>query len=551
MTFLPIVNRELRVASREWRTYAQRCSVLGAAMLLTLWMGGVSGRTSAAAFGQQLFHVLLWTAFVVSIISGLIVTSDSISREKRDGTLGFLFLTDLRAYDIVLGKFAVTSVNILYGLMGVVPMLMISLLFGGITAGEVARAALALLLCLLFAICCGLFASASCTKASNAFSSGVSCVLLTMAVLPLAALAISHGVWDTAPPDWVIALNPAYALANVEASDYQTKTLEFWVSCGSSLACSVLLFAVASLRTRRSWQERPEGAAKLRLKDRLRQWAYGSTRRRLRVRRRWLDRNPVVWLGRRHLLKPWFAWAPLLAALALYAWALYYQYKYHEKLTGEPIGVIVVAYLVNLMYKLVMASEAGQCFAEDRRVGALEQLAGTALTTRDIIWGRLRALFFTYIWAISATLLLEWGFFLACDFRKSHENEEEIVATAIVGTFVFVADLVAVGFLSMWTGLKTRNPVRGTTSAIWWILILPWLAMVVIQTMMQTHEFSGMLAMYAMVSLLIGGAAISLSLHSMRKYLRVLAVNPALLKLRDYSREADLFRKAGAKEEAL
>ena len=38
-------------------------------------------------------------------VAGIRATADSISSEKREGTIGLLLLTDLRGYDIVIGKF--------------------------------------------------------------------------------------------------------------------------------------------------------------------------------------------------------------------------------------------------------------------------------------------------------------------------------------------------------------------------------------------------------------------------------------------------------------
>lgn len=76
MTFLPIVERELR-------------------------LGGVC------------FQLLAGTA----------VTADCLSEEKRDGTLGPLFLTDLRGYDVVLGKLVATALPVFYSLVAAIPVL--------------------------------------------------------------------------------------------------------------------------------------------------------------------------------------------------------------------------------------------------------------------------------------------------------------------------------------------------------------------------------------------------------------------------------------------
>ena len=107
MTFLPIVDRELRVAARRRTTYLAR---IGAAALVILIFGGlqVTQAFRLGMFftaGQTQFFVLKWLGFLFACSAGMFLTSDSLSEEKREGTLGLLFLTDLHGYDVVLGKF--------------------------------------------------------------------------------------------------------------------------------------------------------------------------------------------------------------------------------------------------------------------------------------------------------------------------------------------------------------------------------------------------------------------------------------------------------------
>jgi len=106
MTFLPIVDRELRVAARRRTTYLTR---IGAAALVILIFGGLQVTQSFRGgpfftLGQAQFFVLKWLGFLFACSAGLFLTSDALSEEKREGTLGLLFLTDLRGYDVVLAS---------------------------------------------------------------------------------------------------------------------------------------------------------------------------------------------------------------------------------------------------------------------------------------------------------------------------------------------------------------------------------------------------------------------------------------------------------------
>ena len=113
MTFLPIMDRELRVAARKRSTFWLRV----VAALVSLVIGGgmlllsLAGVFPTATLGGVLFSTLTWLALGAALSAGLFFTSDSLSEEKREGTLGFLFLTDLRGYDVAGGKLLATSLR--------------------------------------------------------------------------------------------------------------------------------------------------------------------------------------------------------------------------------------------------------------------------------------------------------------------------------------------------------------------------------------------------------------------------------------------------------
>jgi len=103
MIVLPIVERELRVAARRRSTYTVRVLVALAAMLIlagTLWT--LTGRgTPSSQHGRFLYRALLVIGFTYCLLAGARATADCLSEEKREGTLGLLFLTDLKGYDVV------------------------------------------------------------------------------------------------------------------------------------------------------------------------------------------------------------------------------------------------------------------------------------------------------------------------------------------------------------------------------------------------------------------------------------------------------------------
>ena len=131
MTFLPIVARELRVASRRRATYWSRSvtALLGIVIGVIIFMQFHD--EPPLALGQSLFVVISVLAFLYCLVVGVRSTADCLSEERREGTLGLLFLTDLKGYDVVGGKLVATSLNAFYGLIAIVPLLLRKAAAGG------------------------------------------------------------------------------------------------------------------------------------------------------------------------------------------------------------------------------------------------------------------------------------------------------------------------------------------------------------------------------------------------------------------------------------
>src|SRR6266568_367013 len=162
MTVLPVVARELRIAARKrsnfWlRVVAALTGVIGGGAFMAL--STVRG-VGAATLGGVLFGALTWLALAAALSAGLFFTSDCLSEEKREGTLGFLFLTDLRGYDVTGGKLLATSLRGFYALLALLPVLGVTLLMGGVAGGQFWRTSLALLNALFCSLSAGLLVSA-------------------------------------------------------------------------------------------------------------------------------------------------------------------------------------------------------------------------------------------------------------------------------------------------------------------------------------------------------------------------------------------------------
>src|SRR6516162_6600631 len=135
MSLLPIVERELRVASRRKSTFWMR-TLLALAVVVIWFLLLLTSNSSTAEKGSILFIAIGVLALGFGLLAGIFLTADCLSEENREGTLGLLFLTDLEGYDVVMGKLIATSLHAAYSLVAVLPVLALPLMMGGVTAGE-------------------------------------------------------------------------------------------------------------------------------------------------------------------------------------------------------------------------------------------------------------------------------------------------------------------------------------------------------------------------------------------------------------------------------
>src|ERR1700722_4970220 len=129
----PVVQRELRAAAR-WPL--GRWLRVGGALggIAVFW---ISSDVPFNELGEAIFvrvHTLL-LFLICAIVPAL--AADSLARERREGTLGLLFMTPLTASGIVLGKTLVQVVRALTVWLAVMPVLTIPFLTGGVTWADV------------------------------------------------------------------------------------------------------------------------------------------------------------------------------------------------------------------------------------------------------------------------------------------------------------------------------------------------------------------------------------------------------------------------------
>jgi ABC-type transport system involved in multi-copper enzyme maturation permease subunit len=296
MTFLPIVARELRVAARRRSTYRIRtwtaviALVAGLFSLLPALLGIRYG-----SVGKSLYTTLTNGAFLLCLLAGVLLTADCLSEEKREGTLGLLFLTDLKGYDVVLGKFMAMSLNAFFGLLAILPITGVALLLGGLTGGEFWRMTLALVNTLFFSLAAGICVSAFGRDAQRVMGGTLGLVILLAGVLP--TLAKLGAVWRIPNAGLRLAwISPYYPFAQALEPMYLGQPGKYWGALLASQLFGWLLLGLASRALPHRWQERAAAGESGGGVGRWFQRRRARPAERAKAREKLLPVNPVLWL---------------------------------------------------------------------------------------------------------------------------------------------------------------------------------------------------------------------------------------------------------------
>ena len=251
--FLPVAQRELIAAAHRRSTYRTRWLVALAGAGVVSWFCLWIGDRNPRGMGFGLVAVLGGGALVFAGLAGLFLTSDAIAAERRDGTLGLLFLTPLQPRDVLAGKLVAQGINAVCAILAIFPLICLAWILGGITGGELFRFLLALLNVLFVSLSLGLAVSAW-GERSGAVVSRTAAGLGALAIWPglmwLSGLSADTGVGEAAT--WIGALSPLQALGF--ASDGNFRTTGFWGSLGLGHLTGWALLAIAAVGLRRGWR---------------------------------------------------------------------------------------------------------------------------------------------------------------------------------------------------------------------------------------------------------------------------------------------------------
>lgn len=454
VTFLPIATRELRVAARKRNTFWVRVVaaivglVIGVAFMLIMALNNLP----SASFGPALFGTLTWLSLAAALSAGIFFTSDCLSEEKREGTLGFLFLTDLRGHDVVFGKLLATSLRGLFALLAMFPILAITMTMGGVTGDHFWKATLALLNALLCSLAVGLFVSSISHDSQKAMGGTFLWLFLITAAGPIAD-GIVAGVRHAGFAPYFSITSPGFLFVSAGAWGRSP----YWLTLLVTQGITWVLFALASLLLPRTWQQK---ATKMTGATRgwVYAWKYGGRRRRERIRKKLLSRDPILWLACRERWQSLGIW--LLALIGVAAFV--------AVVLGLPAEVWAtwqfIRWLFLFAFYLWASSQACRFFVEARRSGLTELLLAAPLSEGQIVRGHWRALLRMYGSPVLLLVALNLGSTLLStnSWNRMGRTAMATVSTSTVTNSVNGSNIVTTTSIS--NGIITVTTINGTNT---------------------------------------------------------------------------------------
>jgi ABC-type transport system involved in multi-copper enzyme maturation permease subunit len=466
MILLPIVGRELTAESRRPFNYWLR--VIGAAAL-TLVLGltfldthstslprfGVSpGQNPFGNLGTRLFGNLNATIFLTLWILVPLLTADCINREKREGTLGLLFLTPLTSTGIVIGKGLVHGLRALTLYFTMLPVLVVPLMLGGVTVQDGLMAALLNLASLLLALAAGLLASAW----TRDWLKSIALAYFLAALFAIAFMTAQHDGFQNAVDQAALAPGKqktvVVSIAGVsytidrhyqewshsgplsrirelfhdttnQAFESKNRWRAAWSDVwsgppaiqnewfhrsgyllGLCLAALVAAIGLAGKSIERSWQETTPSRKRQRVNTVLTKPILGTQFLRRKLRRA-LERNPIGWLEQ-------YSWH---ARLTKWGWCSFVVFMELILASDWKDAWATQSWIAFLLLLGLVFSAAGS-FRRERETGALELLLVTPLHATQIIQGRLYGIWMQYLPSV-ATLFLSWAFLMQPSWMRS------------------------------------------------------------------------------------------------------------------------------------
>ncbi|NLX13049.1 MAG: ABC transporter permease subunit [Phycisphaerales bacterium] len=444
-------------------------------------MGGTGGSLSnIAKAGTHIFAWISLLQLAMMCFLAPVFTAGAISQEKDAETYNVLLTTPLTNAQIVLGSLMGRLFFVLVLLLSGLPIFCITMLFGGVTSEQI-------FLSFGIAACTALLTGSLAITISVmrmgtrgtifSFYLGIAFFLLVGLLLgqwsktfvpgsgmslvapfhPFLALQVAMN--QIQPPETAVVAAYPWPLATMLA----TPPNAFMVV---SVAISLLMIAFATIFVRRGVKQGEPTIWRRLLPRRIRAGCEGERIR--RARHVWS--NPVAWreavtrasAASSNLVRYAYVGGGVVAgALLLFAHGGGWFSDLHE--ARNWLTAIVIVEFVTVL--LMLANTAATAISREREAGTIELLLTTPLTSRYIVWGKLRGLvsFAVPLMALpAATVLLA----ALVDLIRGASTPIVPVSSALYLPFLLLVYSAFISVLGLQLSLKSKGSVQAVLGTV-------------------------------------------------------------------------------------
>jgi ABC-type transport system involved in multi-copper enzyme maturation permease subunit len=503
----PIFVREWLTLPRRNSHYVARSVFLGFLWVLglTAWQTTVGWSQPAtlgdnAHFGLILFQLLTVVQLALLVFFAALSGAGSVTLEKDRRTFVLLLLTDLRNYEIVLGKLFGSLLQIGLLLAGTVPILALLLLLGGVAPDQLFQTVLILAATALVTGSLGLLVALWRDKTFQSLALTVLFLVLYFLLVQGLTVLPALGQWLSGSDDfapglavghWQMWLDPFEAFKSVLEAPGKEGGPAFapaYGYAGVMVLLSVLLNAW-SIWKLRVWnpsgepvmqRERPED-----LEEKDRALAHAAPGK---VRQVWS--NPILW---REIATRAYGRMPLLIKLA-YAVVLglicYFALGQLGTSRGGEWTAAKGLVPVGILSLLLISAQAVTAITSERDTGALDLLLVTDLSPREFIFGKLGGIVYNtkeyLLPPLVLVLVYAWAGLLASPAQQHPEmrTAKNVEAAFLVtfGGIVLLAFAIVLGVHVALRTEKSRLAIFQTLGTVFFLsvgtLICIWLILI-------------------------------------------------------------------------
>jgi ABC-type transport system involved in multi-copper enzyme maturation permease subunit len=453
---LSLFTRELLTQPRRKSFYIRRLAWIGVAAAIPLWGNWIMSLAQSTTMGLSIFRLLSSFAVVGMFVIPLYTSAALVLRERTERTLGLLFMTDLRGWQIVTGKFLTALFYSLSYTLGVMPLIILTASLGGIAASQILYTFVLLFGILFLGTCVGMFAGTVAASENRMSRVLFFVAILLFALIPEAAVRGYCRLTHSIHLDTLLNISsPIHALRDM------TNAINMHHSLYNCLY-NMLLGLPFLIATYILLPKKAISKEKLSIKQTLIEKMREHARLKNLIRRPKLKGNPVAWReltftygGGQNRASRMFVM--ILGGLTLVLMGVLLATGYDRNMAqGLAMNFGILCLTIFILSTVTQASGA---FYGDRTNRTLEVLLTTSLSERDIVIGKGLAIYKASLPWMIGTLSGAAMWFLA--------TLPDVYAWIV---WIVLAALLSVWFsfcsMAMWLSIKFKRAAALTISVV-------------------------------------------------------------------------------------